>query len=288
MNQECLPAANIRRSGRMAGRLNVTFCGWCGSWLTRAGLLFWSPARLLVTAPCAGPGRVYLWPALRGGCWWPPAGSGRAWRYGAGLLVPGSARSRYCTEIRPGGRFSGSAPSVVLGRRDGSRKGRTRGARPSGGSPRPRPGTLSQARDVTSCGAGAFHLKGRIRGAWAEGRQGHVGCGEARQGPPALAHRHRLGLCGERTRPARAAGIAGGCHGPRVDRAGPGPPYRRRKPPASHPQLADRSLPPPAVATARDRFPRARWPIPPVGRRPRPADPDRGTGRTRTGPGARW
>jgi hypothetical protein len=115
MNQECLPAANIRRSGRMAGRLNVTFCGWCGSWLTRAGLLFWSPARLLVTAPCAGPGRVYLWPALRGGCWWPPAGSGRAWRYGAGLLVPGSARSRYCTEIRPGGAVLGLGPFGCAG-----------------------------------------------------------------------------------------------------------------------------------------------------------------------------
>ena len=36
----------------MTGRLNVTFCDWCGLWLTRAGLLFWSPARLPVTAPC--------------------------------------------------------------------------------------------------------------------------------------------------------------------------------------------------------------------------------------------
>jgi hypothetical protein len=78
----------------------------------------------------------------------------------------------------------------------------------------------------------------RGRGRWAEGRQGHVGGGEAPQGPPALAHRHCLGLRGERARSARAAGITGGCHGPRVDRARPGSPYRRRKPPAGHPQLA--------------------------------------------------
>jgi len=36
-----------------------------------------------------------------------------------------------------------------------------------------------------------------------------------RKDHPHWAHRHRLGLCGERARPARAAGIAGGCHGPR-------------------------------------------------------------------------
>ncbi len=86
---------------------------------------------------------------------------------------------------------------------------------------------------------------------WAEGRQGHVGCGEAARGSPALAHRHRLGLRRERARPARASGITGGCHDPRVDRASPGSPYRRRKPPASHPQLAGRRpcqpLPPPRI-----------------------------------------
>jgi len=119
---------------------------------------------------------------------------------------------------------------------------------------------------------------------WAEGRQGHVGGGEAPQGPPALAHRHRLGLCGERARPARAAGITGGCHGPRVDRASPGSPYRRRKPPASHPQLAGqprRPLPRPGAGV----------PAPaggyPAGRCLRPPGPAGGTaGRARTGPGA--
>src|SRR5262249_34963089 len=49
--------------------------------------------------------------------------------------------------------------------------------------------------------------------------------------------------------------------GRRGDRATLGSPYRRRKPPASHPQLAGPALLPPEVATARDRFPRARWRI---------------------------
>jgi hypothetical protein len=123
---------------------------------------------------------------------------------------------------------------------------------------------------------------------WAEGRQGHVGCGEAPQGPPVLAHRHRLGLRGERARPARAAGITGGCHGPRVDRARPGSPYRRRKPPTSHPQLAGQPRP-------RQPLPRPGigFPAPaggyPAGRCLRPPVPAGGTpGRARTAFSARW
>jgi hypothetical protein len=234
----------IRRSGCMADGLNVAFCDWCGSWLMRAGLLFWSPARLPVTAPVPSPSVFICARLCEAGCRWPPAGFGRAWRYGrlAGarispqpVLHEDSPRAAGCgSRARP--------LRLRWARRDGSRKGQTRGARPSGGSPRPR----------AEPSLGCYVLRGwRVSprgmdlggGPWAEGRQGHVGCGEARQGPPALAHRHRLGLCGERARPARAAGITGGCHGLRVDRASPGPPDRRRKPPARHPQLAGQPRP---------------------------------------------
>jgi hypothetical protein len=239
-------SAHTRRSGRMADRLNVTFCDRCGSWLTRAGLLFWSPARLPVTAPV--PGRADL--AVRdyarrdaGGRPWGSAERGAM----AGLLVPGSARSRYCTRIRPGQgggsrawplRLCWAPPGWLQERRYQVCPAIGRVTQATAGHAEPSPGCyVLRGWRVSPQG---MDLGG---GPWAEGRQGHVGCVEARQGPPALAHRHRLGLCGERTRPARAAGITGGCHGPRVDRAGPGPPDRRRKPPTSHTQLAGQPRP---------------------------------------------
>jgi hypothetical protein len=188
------------------------------------------------------------------------------------------------------GRFSSSAPSVVLGLPGWLREGPYRGC--------------SAIRRLTQATAehaepslGCYVLRGwRVsprgmhpgRVPWAEGRQGHVGGGEAPHGPPVLAHRHRLGQRGERARPARAASIAGRCHGPRVDRASAGSPHRRRKPPASHPQLAGQPRP-----TSRCHgpgwVPRARWRIPPpVGSCVLPARSGGAVGRTRPGFSARW
>ncbi len=135
--------------------------------------------------------------------------------------------------LRPGVRLPGAASALALAVE-------TAGA-PGGAWP------------VMSCGAGAFYLgvdPGRgARGR--EGRHGHVRGDKASPGLPALAHRHRLDLRGERARSVRAAGFAGGRHGPRVDRASPGPPHRRTKPPAGHPQLAGhlliRRLPRPTI-----------------------------------------
>ena len=180
-----------------------------------------------------------------------PRGCGRLARGPAVRDAEGSCCER-CCHLMEGEQLLQRASQPAAG---WPREGHPGGARVILRLTQAGPDRLSEARRVTSCGACALYLgmhPGCVRVLWCghEGRHGHVGCGKAAQGPPALAHRHRLGLRGERARPARAAGIAGGCHGPRVDRTSPGLPHRRRKPSASHPELArqvhpDRPLPRP-------------------------------------------
>ncbi len=214
----------------------------------------------------------------------PATSNGQEPRGGRGLASrtrpPVEARRQTGRTARHAAPSWPSCPPAYSAPRQHNRPGAVPGVLGQPRLTRPRPGTLSQAWDVTSCGAGAFHLEGCIR-AVCRGLKGGRAMSEVaklRKDHPRW-HIDTVWAC---------AGSGPDRRGLRASRAGVTvrawtvPVLARRI--AGHPQLAGqprRPLPRPGAGV----------PAPaggyPAGRCLRPPGPAGGTaGRARTGPGA--